>query len=301
MTAPDRGLAPVMTGIAAMVFDVDGVLTDSARVHAEAWKEAFDACLREHPPADTALDRPFDAADDYLRYVDGKPRADGAAAFLHARRVPIPDGNPSDAPGTGSVAAVAALKDGMFTRRIRQHGIEPFPGSVRLLKALRSAGIPMAAASSSHHARDVLEGAGLLDYFVTLVDGDESHRLGLAGKPDPALFLEAAGRLGVEPAHAAVAEDALAGVEAGRRGGFGLVVGVDRAHTTDTARDLREHGADLVVDDLADLLRAPGTDAHAHDTDEHAHDTDEHAPATDDRAHRAPATDDRAPGPDGKE
>ncbi|MYR28338.1 MULTISPECIES: HAD-IA family hydrolase [unclassified Streptomyces] len=315
MTAPERRLAPVMTGIAAMVFDVDGVLTDSARVHAEAWKEAFDACLREHPPADTALDRPFDAADDYLRYVDGKPRADGAAAFLHARRVPIPDGSPSDAPGTDSVAAVAALKDGMFTRRIRQHGIEPFPGSVRLLKALRSAGIPMAAASSSHHARDVLEGAGLLDYFVTLVDGDESHRLGLAGKPDPALFLEAAGRLGVEPAHAAVAEDALAGVEAGRRGGFGLVVGVDRAHTTDTARDLREHGADLVVNDLADLLRAPGTDERAPGTDEHAPVTDDsapgpddrapgqddRAPATDDRAHRAPVTDDRAPGPDGKE
>ncbi|NEA40329.1 HAD-IA family hydrolase [Streptomyces sp. SID11385] len=270
MTAAEHGLAPVMTGIAAMVFDVDGVLTDSARVHAEAWKEAFDACLREHPPADGALDRPFDAADDYLRYVDGKPRADGAAAFLRARKVPIPDGNPYDAPGTDSVAAVAALKDGMFTRRIRANGIEPFPGSVRLLKALRAAGIPMAAASSSHHARDVLEGAGLLDCFVTLVDGDESHRLGLSGKPDPALFLEAVGRLGVEPAHAAVAEDALAGVEAGRRGGFGLVVGVDRAHTTDTARDLREHGADLVVDDLADLLRAPGTD-------------------------------ERAPGPDGKE
>lgn len=267
MTAAEHGLAPVLAGVTAMVFDVDGVLTDSARVHAEAWKEAFDAALRDHPPADKALDRPFDAADDYLRYVDGKPRADGAAAFLRARQVPIPEGSPSDPPGTDSVAAVAALKDGMFTRRVREHGIEPFPGSVRLLKALRAARVPLAAASSSHHARDVLAGAGLLDCFVTLVDGNEAQRLGLPGKPDPALFLEAAHRLGAEPADAAVAEDALAGVEAGRRGGFGLVVGVDRAHTTDTARDLREHGADLVVDDLADLLRAPGTDDRAPGTD----------------------------------
>lgn len=257
MTAAGTALAPLLGDVEAMVFDTDGVLTDSARVHAQAWKEAFDACLREHPPAQQALARPFDIGTDYPRHVDGKARMDGAAAFLHARRVPIPDGQPGEAPGTGSVAAVAALKDGMFTRRLREGGIDPFPGSVRLLKALKATGVPMAAASASHHAREILDHAGLLGYFVTLVDGAESARLGLPGKPDPALFLEAVGRLGVDPVRAAVAEDALAGVEAGRRGGFGLVVGVDRAATPGTAQDLRQHGADLVVEDLGDLLRAP--------------------------------------------
>lgn len=249
--------AALLHDIEAVVFDTDGVLTDSARIHAEAWKEAFDVTLREHPPADPVLARPFDVSTDYPAHVDGKSRLDGAAAFLRSREVPIPEGRAGEPAGTDSVAAVATLKDGMFTRRLRDGGIEPFPGSVRLLKALKEAGVPMAAASASRHARDVLDRAGLLACFEALVDGGESARLGLPGKPDPALFLEAARRLGVEPANAAVVEDAQAGVEAGRRGGFGLVVGVDRIAGPGTARALRQHGADVVVADLSDLLRAP--------------------------------------------
>ncbi|MFE9251621.1 HAD family hydrolase [Streptomyces sp. NPDC007088] len=253
--------AALLQDIEAVVFDTDGVLTDSARVHAEAWKEAFDVTLREHPPADPALARPFDVSTDYPAHVDGKSRLDGAAAFLRSREVPIPEGRAGEPAGTDSVAAVATLKDGLFTRRLREGGIQPFPGSVRLLEALKEAGVPMAAASASHHAHDILDRAGLLPYFTTLVDGGESARLGLPGKPDPALFLEAARRLGAEPANAAVVEDAQAGVEAGRRGGFGLVVGVDRIAGPGSARALRRHGADVVVADLADLLRAPGPPA----------------------------------------
>ncbi|MEV0844815.1 beta-phosphoglucomutase family hydrolase [Streptomyces sp. NPDC049954] len=253
--------AALLHAVEAVVFDTDGVLTDSARIHAEAWKEAFDLTLREHPPADPSLARPFDVSTDYPAHVDGKSRLDGATAFLRSREVPIPEGRAGEPAGTHSVAAVATLKDGMFTRRLRDGGIEPFPGSVRLLKALKEAGVPMAAASASRHAHDILDRAGLLAYFETVVDGGESARLGLPGKPDPALFLEAARRLGAEPANAAVVEDAQAGVEAGRRGGFGLVVGVDRIAGPGSARALRQHGADVVVADLADLLRAPGPPA----------------------------------------
>ncbi|MHA5054371.1 HAD family hydrolase [Streptomyces sp. SD15] len=229
----------VLRGAAAVVFDTDGVITDSARVHAAAWKVAFDASpsLRGR--------RPFDVQDDYLRYVDGRSRLDGAAAFLNARGL-----RPSDA----EVQAVAARKERLFTERLRAEGVDAYPGTVRLLHALRSAGIPLAAASASRHAGDLLEHAGVRGLFDVMVDGGEAARLGLPGKPDPALFLEAARRLGVPADRAAVVEDALAGVEAGRRGGFWLVVGVDRAGTPATRAALLKHGADLVVDDLAELL-----------------------------------------------
>ncbi|WP_374985089.1 HAD family hydrolase [Streptomyces fradiae] len=278
-------VVPALRSARAVVFDTDGVLTDSARVHAAAWKEAFDAWLAALPPdtvataaatddgvptttgttgttddgaatsaTDATARRPFDAAEDYRRYVDGRSRLDGAAAFLAAR------GLPAD---RDTVEAVAADKERRFTERLRARPVDAYPGSVRLLRALRGAGVPMAAASASRHAREVLAGAGLLDLFDALVDGVEAARLGLPGKPHPALFLEAARRLGVPPERCALVEDALAGVEAGRRGGFGLVVGVDRAAGsgsagngagTPTARALRRHGADLVVADLAELL-----------------------------------------------
>jgi HAD superfamily hydrolase (TIGR01509 family) len=222
-----------------VVLDTDGVITDSARVHAAAWKTAFDAFLSPRG------ERPFDMCEDYLRYVDGKSRLDGAAAFLEARGL-----RPSDA----EVRAVAAHKERLFTERLRAGGVDPYPGTVRLLRALRSAGIPLAAASASRHAAELLEQAGVRGLFDALVDGGEAARLGLPGKPDPALFLEATRRLGTSAEHTAVVEDALAGVEAARRGGFGRVVGVDRARTPATRTALLKHGADLVVDDLAELL-----------------------------------------------
>jgi beta-phosphoglucomutase family hydrolase len=238
-------LAPALRDVEAVVFDTDGVITDSARVHAAAWKDAFDAFLRDHPPAALHDRRPFDVRDDYLRHVDGKSRADGAAAFLASRGVdPTPE----------RVASVAAYKERLFTERLREHGIDAYPGTVRLLHALRRAGVPLAAASASRHARELLTRAGVLGLFGALVDGGEAARLELPGKPRPDLFLEAARRLGAPAGRTAVVEDALAGVEAGRRGGFGLVVGVDRAAGAGTRDELLRHGADIVVGDLDELL-----------------------------------------------
>ncbi|MDT9699255.1 beta-phosphoglucomutase family hydrolase [Streptomyces sp. P17] len=238
-------LAPSLTDVRAVVFDTDGVITDSARVHAAAWKEAFDAFLRAHPSTDPGQRRPFDVGDDYLRYVDGKSRLDGAAAFLASRGIEASE---------GTVRDVAADKEELFTRRLREQGVEAYPGTVRLVRALRRAQVPVAAASASRHAGELLTRAGVRDLFDVLVDGGEAARLGLPGKPKPDLFLTAADRLGVPADRAAVVEDALAGVEAGRRGGFALVVGVDRAAAGDSAERLRRHGADIVVRDLAELL-----------------------------------------------
>ncbi|PJE97870.1 hydrolase [Streptomyces carminius] len=265
--------ARCLRALRAVVFDTDGVITDSARVHAAAWKEAFDACLRhwrerpengaegtEGPAEDGRTDRfrPFDIAEDYRRHVDGRSRIDGAAAFLASRGLDLPPGTPWDPPGNGTVRAVAARKEQLFTEALRRDGVDAWPGTVRLLHALRRAGTPMAVISASRHARELLSTAGVLGLFDAVVDGHEAARLGLAGKPDPAVFLEAARRLGVPASGTAVVEDALAGVEAGRRGGFALVVGVDRTAGPTSARDLREHGADLVVRDLAELLTEPG-------------------------------------------
>ncbi|KUL47024.1 HAD family hydrolase [Streptomyces regalis] len=244
---PDRAreaLAPALRDVRAVVFDTDGVITDSAKVHAAAWKVAFDGFLRAHPPEDPDRRRPFDEQDDYLRYVDGKSRLDGAEAFLVARGIEA---------SAETVRAVAADKERLFTEKLREHGVEAYPGTVRLVKALRAAGVPRAAASASRHAGELLSRAGVLDLFDVLVDGGEAARLGLAGKPEPDLFLEAVRRLGVPADRAAVVEDALAGVEAGRRGGFALVVGVDRAAGADTGARLLRHGADIVVPDLGEL------------------------------------------------
>ncbi|MFG3255351.1 HAD family hydrolase [Streptomyces sp. NPDC048172] len=246
-------------GSRAVVCDTDGVLLDSARLHAAAWKEAFDAFLGAFPGAAETTGRPGGpfrpfTAEDYRLYVDGKARLDGAAAFLASRGIDLPPGVPGDPPGHGSVAAVAARKEELFAGRLRTHGVGVWPGTLRLLRALYGDGVPCAAVSASRHARDLLAAGGLTELLRTVVDGAEAARLGLPGKPDPALFLEAAARLDVPPRRTAVVEDALAGVEAGRRGGFGLVVGVDRTAGPTSAADLRDHGADLVVADLAELL-----------------------------------------------
>ncbi|TJZ58967.1 HAD family hydrolase [Streptomyces piniterrae] len=241
-------LAACLRSVRAVVFDTDGVITDSARVHAAAWKDAFDACLTA-----AGVQRPFDPMDDYLRYVDGRSRLDGAAAFLASRGLELPLGEPDDPPGTTTVRAVAARKEELFTASLHARAISAWPGTVRLLGVLRRERVPCAAVSASRHATELLSVASVRELFHVVVDGNEAGRLGLAGKPDPALFLEAVRRLGVPARDAAVLEDALAGVEAGRRGGFGLVVGVARA-TGPYAAELRRRGADVVVTDPGELL-----------------------------------------------
>ncbi|GAA4895058.1 HAD family hydrolase [Streptomyces coeruleoprunus] len=238
-------VVPALRAVRAVVFDTDGVITDSARVHAAAWKETFDAFLRDRPPADPARRGPFDPVGDYLRYVDGRSRLDGAASFLVSRGLD---------PTPAVVESVAAEKERRFVALLRTGGVDAYPGTVRLLWSLDATGVPMAAVSASRHARELLARAEVLDLFDAVVDGVEAAHLGLPGKPDPALFLEAARRLGEPPERCAVVEDALPGVEAGRRGGFGLVVGVDRTGGPDTVAALRGHGAGLVVRDLAELL-----------------------------------------------
>lgn len=234
----------------AAVFDTDGVIVDSARVHAAAWQGAFDAVPGLWPP--------FDREADYRHHVDGRSRLDGAAAFLGARGVALPFGDPDDPPGAGTVCAVAARKEQLFNDMLRERGVDAWQGTVRLLLALHDAGVRCAAVSASRHARDLLARAGVRSLLPAVVDGSDVARLHLAGKPDPALFLEAARRLCADPAETFVVEDALAGVEAGRRGGFGLVVGVDRAAVPGSAGELRRRGADAVVGDPGELLGEVG-------------------------------------------
>jgi beta-phosphoglucomutase family hydrolase len=229
-------------GVTALLFDLDGVLTQTAKVHAAAWKQMFDEFLRER---DGEGFTPFDARADYDAYVDGKPRYDGVRSFLQARGIE---------PGEGLVRRLGDRKNVLVLQRIRADGVEAYEGSRRYLEAARDAGLRRAVVSSSSNCRDVLEAAGLTDLLEARVDGIVAEEQGLAGKPAPDTFLEGARLLGAEPAQAVVFEDALAGVEAGRAGNFGCVIGVDRVGQ---AAALREHGADRVVDDLADLLDAP--------------------------------------------
>ncbi|WP_101784543.1 HAD family hydrolase [Nonomuraea indica] len=238
MTVIDLGM------VGAVVFDTDGVVTDTARVHAAAWKHVFDGFLR-------GRSAPFDVRADYLRHVDGRPRLDGVRTFLAARGITVPEGGPDDEPGAPSVHGLGRAKDALFVEEIRRHGVAAFPSTVALLHELRRRGCRTAVVSASRHCRAVVASAGVLHLFDVLVDGVDAARLGLPGKPDPALFLEAARRLGVPAGDAAVVEDALPGVEAGRRGGFGLVVGVDRSGAQ--AAEMLARGADVVVADLAEL------------------------------------------------
>lgn len=238
-------------GVRAVVFDTDGVLTDSARVHAAAWKYAFDGCLDQLPTDDAAQRRPFDEVEEYQLLVDGKSRFDGALVFLTARGVRLPAGTPEDPPGCGTVWAVAARKEQAFVVAVREQPVEVFSEIPPLMRGLRGCGFGCAAASASRHARQLLTAAGIADLFDVVVDGTDAVGLGLPGKPDPALFTEAARRLEVAPREAAVVEDAAVGVEAARRGGFGLVIGVDRRGSKAVADELRSHGADVVLEDLS--------------------------------------------------
>lgn len=241
-----------LDAVEGVVFDTDGVIVDSTGLHALAWKEAFDPCLAE------AGQQPFDADGEYLRWVDGKPRLDGAADLLAARGVRLPPGEPSDPPGTRTVHAVAARKEAAFRHRLASGPVPAFPGFLRLVRALVRRGTAVAAVSSSRHAPELLGRAGVREVFAAVVAGDDAARLVLAGKPAPDLFLEACRRLGVPPERCAVVEDALAGVQAGRSGGFRTVIGVDHGRRPGHAAGLRAHGADLVVTDLGALVPRAG-------------------------------------------
>ena len=237
--------------IKALLFDLDGVLTQTAKVHAEAWKQAFDEFLR--PRAEKAGEpfKEFDKHDDYDKYVDGLPRYDGVRNFLKSRGIELPEGKPDDPPNAETVCGLGNRKNDLVLKLIKDQGVDAYEGSVRYVKAARDAGLRRAVVSSSANCEDVLKAAGIDDLFEARIDGktvDEQH---LKGKPAPDTFLAGARALGVEPGQATVFEDALAGVEAGRAGHFGYVVGVDRVGQADA---LHEHGADVVVQDLAELL-----------------------------------------------
>ena len=240
--------------IRACLFDLDGVLTDTAKVHAAAWKQTFDAYLSDRASRSGEQFRPFDLEHDYEDYVDGKPRFDGVRSFLASRDIDLPDGSPGDSPEVETVGGLGNRKEKLVLRMISERGVEPYPGSVRFVHAVRDAGLRTAVVSSSAHCREVLEAAGIEKLFEARIDGTVVEREHLKGKPAPDAYLAAAGRLGIGRDHAAVFEDALAGVEAGRAGKFGYVVGVDRSGH---AEALREHGADVVVRDLAELVASP--------------------------------------------
>jgi beta-phosphoglucomutase family hydrolase len=237
--------------IRACLFDLDGVLTPTAGIHATAWKEMFDGFLAERTGPGY---RPFDKVGDYETYVDGKPRADGTRDFLASRGITLPEGDPDDPPQAHTVEGLSKRKDALFERVVHEQGVKPYPGSVRYLQAVRDAGLRRAVVSSSAHCAEIVAAAGIADLLEVRVDGLVARERHLRGKPAPDTFRYAAGLLGVEVGQAAVFEDALAGVESGRAGGFGHVVGVDRVGEADA---LRAHGADVVVRDLAELLDMP--------------------------------------------
>ena len=234
----------------AVLFDMDGVVTDTASLHAAAWKRLFDEVLADPRAQTNGPPTPFDVIEDYRRYVDGRRREDGVSAFLDARGIDLPLGNPEDRPGDWTVHGLAARKNDLFLELLAVEGVRGFPGTTALLQRLREAGTPLGLVTASRNAGALLQAAGLAGVFDVVVDGIVMAGLGLPGKPDAATFLEAARRLGVAPARAAVVEDAVSGVTAARSGGFGLVVGIDRAQQR---RQLEAAGASFVLDDVAEL------------------------------------------------
>ena len=238
-------------GIKACLFDLDGVLTQTAKVHAAAWKQMFDEYLRRRAEREGEEFVAFDHRDDYDKYVDGKPRYDGVRSFLESRGIELPEGSADDPPTAETVCGLGNRKNELVLKLIEEQGVEPYEGSVRYVQAAVDAGLRRAVVSSSANCRAVLESAGILDRFEEIIDGNTLQERRLNGKPAPDTFLAAAEALSVPAAEAAVFEDALSGVEAGRAGSFGVVVGVDRVGQ---AEALREHGADVVVEDLAELL-----------------------------------------------
>ncbi|HEX4282027.1 MAG TPA: beta-phosphoglucomutase family hydrolase [Solirubrobacteraceae bacterium] len=239
-------------GITTCLFDLDGVLTQTAKVHAQAWKQMFDEFLRGWYARQGEPFRQFALPDDYDTYVDGKPRRDGVESFLESRGIELPMGSPQDSPDEETIYGLGLRKNDIVLKLIDDEGVEPYEGSVRYVEAARDAGLHRAVVSSSTNCKDVLVAAGIENLFEVQIDGIVAEREHLNGKPAPDTFLAGAKAFGAEPAQAVVFEDALAGVEAGRAGHFGFVVGVDRVGH---AEALRQHGADVVVQDLSELLK----------------------------------------------
>jgi beta-phosphoglucomutase family hydrolase len=235
----------------ACLFDLDGVLTDTASVHTKAWKIMFDAFLQQRAEKTGEQFVPFDPATDYRQYVDGKKREDGVRSFLASRGIELPDGNPDDRPDADTIYGLGNRKNDAFQKTLHEDGVKVFDGSRRYLEAVAAAGVAAAVVSSSANTREVLEITGLDRFIQQRVDGVTLREEHIAGKPAPDSFLRAAQLLDVPPGEAAVFEDALSGVQAGHAGHFGYVVGVDRVGQADA---LRQHGADVVVTDLAELL-----------------------------------------------
>src|SRR3954471_12992884 len=238
-------------GITTCLFDLDGVLTQTAKIHAQAWKQMFDGFLRERSRRTGEPFHEFDRPTDYDEYVDGKPRLDGVQSFLQSRGIELPMGSPSDPPDAETIHGLGTRKNDRVLELIREQGVEPYEGSVRFAEAARDQGLRRAVVSSSTNCRDVLIAAGIDHLFEERVDGVVAEREHLAGKPAPDTFLHGAKLLRARPDEAAVFEDAQAGVQAGRAGDFGWVVGVDRSGQ---AEALKRKGADVVVQDLAELL-----------------------------------------------
>ena len=246
-----------MLGLPASVkvclFDLDGVLTQTAKVHAAAWKEMFDDFLRRWSQERGEPFVPFDKVSDYDDYVDGKPRADGVRSFLASRGIELAEGAADDPPDAQTITGLGTRKNDIVLRMIREDGVQPYDGSVRYVKAARAAGLRRVVVSSSTNCRDVLSAAGILELFEEIIDGTVAERERLHGKPAPDTFLAGARAVGAGPDDSCVFEDALAGVEAGRAGKFAFVVGVDRVGQADA---LKIHGADIVVQDLDELVNA---------------------------------------------
>lgn len=249
---PDEAKRHALRHFRAVLFDMDGVVTDTAGVHARAWKQLFDTAL----PQIAGSPQPEFTDSDYLNFVDGRPRLDGVRSLLDARNLPVREGSPHDGPATLTVHGLAARKQQYFEEAVATDGVAVFDATVELVRQLRARGVPTALVTSSRNGRSILHGAGLLEEFDAIVDGTDGAKLRLPGKPNPAMFLHAAKLLGVEPQDAVVVEDAGSGVEAGRRGNFGMVVGLDRG---EGPQRLKEHGADVVVDDITALQLATRT------------------------------------------
>jgi beta-phosphoglucomutase family hydrolase len=234
----------------AVLFDLDGVLTDTAKVHATCWKRMFDDFLQQRARANNEPFQAFEIETDYNLYVDGKPRFDGVRSFLLSRQIQLPEGTPADAAESETICGLGNRKNDLVNHVLETEGVEAYPGSVKLVKRLREQGIKTAVVSSSANCETVLRAAGILELFDARVDGNVASRMKLAGKPAPDTYLKAAELLAVPPQRAVVVEDAISGVQSGRAGSFGLVVGVARH---DNAEELKQNGATLVVTDLGDL------------------------------------------------
>lgn len=237
--------------ITACLFDLDGVLTQTAKVHNAAWTEMFDDYLRERAARTGEAFVAFDPARDYNQYVDGRPRSDGVRTFLASRGIQLPDGSPDDPPDRETIAGLGNRKNARVLTLIREKGVETYPGSISYARAARDAGLGCAVVSASANCREVLRAAGIEELFDVVVDGLVAAAERLRGKPDPDTFLAAAARLGVPAERSAIFEDSVAGVQAGHAGGFGYVVGVDRVGH---AAELAAAGASIVVNDLSELM-----------------------------------------------